>query len=200
MRASLFKIHNESGSVTIIAGLLILVVLTLIGISTTNTTRVELQIAANDQFSKIAFFNADSGLYGAPKLVSAVVNTSAVVPVAAAVGSVAPGVDYEPPTTGLTFFQQIMGYSAYDGGTADLNFGLGGITTLVDVRRDRQENIVGGSAEFASGAEGIGAGSTGGVALFYDMLANAQGPPAYSPSISQLGGEYRKVVGLAGGL
>ena len=198
MKAIQIIFQNEDGSVTIIAGLLILVVLTLIGISATNTTRVELQIAANDQFSKIAFFNADSGLYGAPKVISAVVNTSAQVPVGG--GTDAVGVAYLAPTTQLTFFQQVMGYLAYDGGAADVGFAPGGITTSVDVRRDRQENIVGGSAEFASGAEGIGAGSTGGVALFYDMRSDAQGPPAYNPSIAQLGGEYRKVVGLAGGL
>ena len=194
------KINNQNGSVTIIAGLLILVVLTLIGISATSTTTVELQIAANDQFSKIAFFNADSGLYGTPKLISTVINTSAQAPVGANPGSTALGMAYVAPTTQLTFFQQVMGYLAYDGGAADVSLVPGGITTSVDVRRDRSENIVGGSAEFASGAEGIGTGSTGGVALYYAMRSDAQGPPLYRPSISQLGAEYRKVVGLAGGL
>jgi Tfp pilus assembly protein PilX len=194
------KVNNQNGSVTIIAGLLILVVLTLIGISATSTTTVELQIAANDQFSKIAFFNADSGLYSTPKLISTVINTSAQAPVAANLGSTAPGMDYVAPTTQLTFFQQVMGYLAYDGGAVDVTLAPGGITTSVDVRRDRSENIVGGSAEFASGAEGIGTGSTGGVALYYAMRSDAQGPPLYRPSISQLGAEYRKVVGLAGGL
>ena len=192
------KINNQNGSVTIIAGLLILVVLTLIGISATSTTTVELQIAANDQFSKIAFFNADSGLYGTPKVISEVINTSAEVPVGAATNAI--GVAYLAPTTQTTFFQQVMGYLAYDGGAADVSLVPGGITTSVDVRRDRSENIVGGSAEFASGAEGIGTGSTGGVALYYAMRSDAQGPPLYRPSISQLGAEYRKVVGLAGGL
>ncbi len=198
MQATASKIQNENGSVTIIAGLMILVILTLIGISSTNTTVVELQIAANDQFSKIAFFNADSGLYGVPKVISAVVNTSAQVPVGG--GTDAIGVAYLAPTTQTTFFQQVMGYLAYDGGTADVGLAPGGITTSVDVRRDRQQNIVGGSAEFAGGAQGVGGGSTGGCALFFDMRSDALGPPAYNPSIAQLGGEYRKVVGLAGGL
>ncbi len=198
MKAIHCKLQNQDGSVTIVAGLLILVVLTLIGISATNTTKVELQIAANDQFSKIAFFNSDSGLYGAPKVISTIINTSAQYALG---GADSPGVQYAPGgTPQLQFFEQVMGYRVYDGGVPDLDFSPGGITTLVDARRDRQENIVGGSAEFASGAEGIGAGSTGGVALFYDMRSNAQGPPAYNPSIAQLGGEYRKVVGLAGGL
>jgi len=198
MKAMRLEIQNENGSVTIIAALLILVVLTLIGISATNTTVTELQIASNDQFSKIAFFNGDSGLYGAPKVISTIINTSAEYVLG---GADSPGVQYAPGgTTQPQFFQQVMGYMPYDGGVADLDFEPGGILTTVDARRDRQANIVGGAAEFGSGAEGIGAGSTGGVAIFYDMLADAQGPPAYNPTIAQLGGEYRKVVGLAGGL
>jgi hypothetical protein len=192
------KNQNETGSVTIIAALMILVILTLIGITATSTTIVELQIAANDQFHEIAFYNADSGLYGSPKVISSVVNTSAPVPVGG--GTTATGVTYLAPTTSMTFYRQIMGYAAYDGGSEDISFDPAGISTNVDVRRDREENIVGGSVEFASGAEGIGTGSTGGIALFYDMRSNGQGPPAYNPSISRLGAEYRKVVGLAGGL
>jgi len=194
------KIHNETGSVTIIAALLILVILTLIGISATSTTTVELQIAANDQFHKIAFYNADSGLYGSPKMVSSVVNTSAPVPVGG--GTTATGVAYLAATADPadTFYRQVLGYDAYDGGAEDISFNPAGIDTDVDVRKDREENIAGGSTEFGSGAEGIGTGATGGVALYYDVRSNAQGPPAYNPSISRLGAEYRKVLGLAGGL
>lgn len=192
------KIHNETGSVTIIAALLILVILTIIGISASSTTTVELQIAANDQFHKIAFYNADSGLYGSPKMVSSVVNTSAPVPVGG--GTTATGVAYLAPTTANTFYRQVLGYDIYDGGAEDITFNPGGIDTDVDVRKDREENIAGGSTEFGSGAEGIGTGSTGGVALYYDVRSNAQGPPAYNPSIARLGAEYRKVLGLAGGL
>ena len=106
----LLKNKNETGSVTIIAALMILVILTLIGISATSTTVVELQIAANDQFHKIAFYNADSGLYGSPKVVSAVVNDSAPVPVGG--GTIATGVAYVAPTTSMIFYRQVMGYAA----------------------------------------------------------------------------------------
>ena len=193
-------LKNEDGAVTIIAGLLILVILTLIGISATNTTTVELKIAANDQFHKIAFFNADSGLYETPKVISSVVNTSAQVPLGP--GFDHTGVQYLPSTAAkqTEFYRQVMGYLTYDGGATDITFVPGGINTQVDVRRDRAQNIGGGSAEFAAGAEGIGSGSTGGVAIFYDMSSNAQGPPTFSPSISRLGAEYRKILGLAGGL
>jgi len=189
---------NESGGVTIVAAILILVILTIIGISATNTTMVELNIAASDQFHKIAFYNADSGLYAAPKIISEAVNTSG--PVATGTGTMAVGAGYVAPGTSNLFYRQIMGFDAYDGGVADLDFSAGGISVQVDVRRDRQENIAGGGVEFGSGAEGIGTGSFGGVAVFYDMRADGQGPPANRPSLSNLGGMYRKVVGMAGGL
>ncbi len=189
---------NEDGFATIIAAILILVVLTLLGLTATNSTVVELMIAASNQFQKIAFYNADSGLYGTPKIISGVVNTSAAVPVGG--GTTAVGIAYVAPTTSATFYRQVMGYQGYDGGAADVSLVPGGINTSVDVRRDRAVNIAGGSAEFASGAEGVGAGVAGGVAVYFEMRSDAQGPPTYSPSISRLGAEYRKVVGLAGGL
>ena len=55
-------IQDESGSVTIIAAILILVIVTLVGLSAMDTTTVELTIAGNDQRSRIAFYNADSGV------------------------------------------------------------------------------------------------------------------------------------------
>ena len=51
-------IDNQRGSALVIA-LLMLVVLTLIGISATTTTTFELQIATNDKLFKSAFYAAD---------------------------------------------------------------------------------------------------------------------------------------------
>ena len=52
------KLNNQRGSALVIA-LLMLVVLTLIGISATTTTTFELQIAGNDKLFKRAFYAAD---------------------------------------------------------------------------------------------------------------------------------------------
>jgi len=54
-------LKNEKGSVIIFA-LMILVLLTLIGISATKTTNVELQIAGNETAYKKALYNADAGI------------------------------------------------------------------------------------------------------------------------------------------
>lgn len=54
----LFK--NEDGSV-IVAAMLVLVLLTIIGISATSTSNIELNIVTNTQLHKMAFFTAESG-------------------------------------------------------------------------------------------------------------------------------------------
>lgn len=51
---------NEDGFLLVIT-MLILVVLTLIGISATNLSRIELQIAGNDRLHKETFYQADGG-------------------------------------------------------------------------------------------------------------------------------------------
>jgi hypothetical protein len=192
-------LQNEEGSVIVVV-LFILVIVTLIGISDTSNTVVELQIASNDQLQKIAFYNADSGIYGTPKLISNAVNTMLDPPVATDTGSIAPGIEYLPDDGSYvanTFYRQIVGFDAYDGGTNDISFAPGGIAVDVDVERRRQRNLVGSGTEFASGSEGMGSGSVGGVAIFYGMNANGTGP---RNSASNLTAEYRKVIGVPGGL
>jgi len=53
-------VNNQRGSALIVA-LLMLVVLTLLGISSTTTSTVELQISGNDKLYKSSFFAADGG-------------------------------------------------------------------------------------------------------------------------------------------
>ncbi len=61
-------LNNQRGSALIIA-LLMLVVLTLIGISATTTTTFELQISGNDKLYKRSFFAADGGTSAGSELV-----------------------------------------------------------------------------------------------------------------------------------
>lgn len=189
-------LQNEEGSVIVMA-LIILVVLTLIGISASSTSVVELQIASNDHFYKIAFYNADSGIYGTPKLISNAINNSSEPVVGANPGSIAQGIDYLPDDgtyVADTFYRQVLGYDAYDGGANDVTF-ASSISVEVDVERLGQQSIAGGGAEFLSGASGIGI--AGSVAIFYGMDADGSGP---RNSISNLMAQYRKVVGMPGGL
>jgi hypothetical protein len=95
-----------------------------------------------------------------------------------------------------TFYREIMGFDAYDS-SPDIRFILGGFNVNVDVKHAGQVIIAGGSAEFASGAEGVGSGSAGGVGIIYEMDSLGQGPSA---AVSNVDAVYRKVIGTAGGL
>jgi len=53
-------VHNDDGY-AIITAMLILVILSLIGVSATNNASMESQIASNSQVHKMAFYAADSG-------------------------------------------------------------------------------------------------------------------------------------------
>ena len=53
------QIHNEEGS-AIVVTIIVLVVLTILGLSLTTTSVTEVQIASNDQFYKIAFMTAEA--------------------------------------------------------------------------------------------------------------------------------------------
>ncbi len=176
---------SEKGSALVIA-LLIMVMLTIMGLAVTNTTEIDVQISKNDQFFKRAFYNADSGVYASPKVISRCLDNGNEVTIS--------GVTYLG--TGGTFYREIMGYDAHDS-DKDLRFVLSGFNVDVDVNRTGQKNLAGGGVEFASGAEGMGVGSAGGVAVFYDLDSLGRGP---SGSQSEVIAEYRKVIGVVGGL
>ena len=61
-------LRNERGSALVVA-LLMLVVLTLIGISASTTTTFELQISGNDKLYKMAFYQADGGTEAGAELI-----------------------------------------------------------------------------------------------------------------------------------
>jgi hypothetical protein len=178
-------LRSEKGSVMVVA-LLVLIILTIIGIGANNTTSTDIQIAANEKFHKVAFYNADAGVYGTPKIVSSAIDGGA-----------------NPTGTGFTyldagtdaFFRELMGYDS-DDSTTDLSFSLGGESIAVDVQRDRAEPLAGGGAEFAAGAEGVGSGSAGGFAVYFDLDSFGSGP---RNAMSNIGAEYRK-VNVPGGL
>jgi len=177
---------GEKGSVLILA-LIMLVFLTLLGVASTTTTQIELQVAGNHHFHKVAFYNADSGVYTVPKIIRRTVDEAAQPTIT--------GITYLDTVSGV-FYREVMGYNAHDA-TKDIQFTLGGRLVQVDVERNRQISLAGGGVEFAAGAEGVGAGSTGGVAVIYRMASLGQGPAA---SLSGVTAEYRLVPGVAGGM
>ena len=60
MKNIVYDIANDRGSALVVA-LLILVLLTLMGISATTTSTIEVQMAGNEKFHEMAFYAAESG-------------------------------------------------------------------------------------------------------------------------------------------
>jgi len=83
MRNSILKNQNEQGSVTVIA-LMILVVLTLLGITITRTSTIDVRIAGNEIFYKQDFYVAEGGIHREAAEVGSgnypVMNINATVP------------------------------------------------------------------------------------------------------------------------
>ena len=185
MSPLLKTVRNEKGSMMVVV-LLILVILTLVGITAATTSKVEVQVAGNQKFHKIAFHHADSGIYTTPKLISAAFDTGTELSVS--------GISYLGSTG--DFYREIMGYDSHDS-ERDVRITLAGYDVDMDVNRLGTETLAGSGAEFASGAEGIGVGSTGGVAVVYGLDSLGEGP---SKSFSNIAAVYRKIVGTPGGL
>ncbi len=191
-----FVLNNEKGSVIVVA-LLLLVFLTLIGIGATTTSTTDIQIVRNEKSHKVAFYQADSGVYSTPKLISESIEQAAN-PTQDATSGTAININYLDTDDAATssFYNELMGYQANDA-DRDIGYTLGNYNVQVDVQRDRAESLVGGGAEFGAGAEGVGVGATGGVAIYYDMDSEGNGPDSATSNVLA---SYRKVIGTAGGL
>jgi len=194
---------NERGSILVIV-LLILALVTIMGISANTSTEIEIQVARNDRFYKEAFYNADSGVHLSPKLVSACVNTGEPVSDLSQVAYLDTSGQPDPADNTLDdiFFYEIMGFEEILGrdphdAARDILFSLAGHDVQVDIERSGQESLAGGGVEFGSGAEGVGVGSTGGVALLYTLDSAGAGPGSSQADIEAV---YRLVPGVAGGL
>jgi len=207
------KSRKETGSVLVIS-LLFMVVLSLIGVFAMNTSTVEQDIAANDKFHKMAFYNADSGIFVVPKLIHEclmeygenlpVIPGGILVPADNAAG-------WDIVGSGNGSFYERMMYVDADPLSLNpdiiLDFEGNGIVddtdTLIDVVRQggsgswaRQK--AGGGAEFSSAGRGIGRGGSGGSAdIVYTF--NSWGF-ALSNSQSLITAEYNKVPDVPGGL
>ncbi len=186
------QLDNQNGSIIFIA-MVILLLLTVLGITSITNTSIELKIAGNDKLHKIAFNNADSGVYGIPKLISETVNENEPY-----IGSMFSYIPIPPDDGSSHFHRQVLGYDTYDGGNSDVSFAFDSQNgAQIDVERLRSENLAGGGAEFAAGSEGLGVGSVGGVAVYYAMDSQGTAP---NSAVSTVVADYRKVVGVAGGL
>ncbi len=195
-------IANEEGSVIIVA-LLVLTIVTIIGISATSTSVLEQQIATNDKLHKITFCTAESGAYAISKLISSCMNENEEPSGTTTLTSTSDYNAYDSNKLVFTnvsdFWDLIMGYSASTlDNTKDATMNLDSGTVLIDVVRfSGSSAVAGGGAEFATGSEGAGVGSSGGVSMYFGV--DSQGSAGRGSKLT-LGVNYKKIVGVPGGL
>lgn len=186
-------IKNENGSAIIIA-LVVLLAVTIMAIATSNNSITELLISGNDVVKKISFFNADAGVFAVPKVISRSVNDRETpFALSPPFTFLDPGVS-DTTAGSITFFRELAGFEDYDD-TQDIAFQNDDInTTEIDVERLGSFTLVGGGAEFGSGAEGQGTSLKG---LRFNMLSTGTGQKNAETIIES---RYLKVLGTAGGL
>ena len=185
-------LNNQDGSAIVIA-LIILVSLTVIGIGVSNISIEDQFIAGNDVVKKISFFNSDAGVFAVPKVISRSVNDRAT-PANMTPPFVFTDVGVDTTTTDRTFYRELSGLSDYDT-DGDISFQNDGTNnTTVDIQRLGSFSLVGGGAEFASGAEGHGTSLKG---IRYMMTSTGTAP---KNAVTIIQARYLKVLGTAGGL
>lgn len=187
---------KEEGTVLIMA-LLLLAVMGIIGVTASMTSRTEITISTNTRVSRQAFYASDSGIEMSPKIISRILEEGAN-----------PFIEDRRIDPGLR--DEIRGYSeeadvddrvvpTLSNPDIEYTLNIASLSTVsVDIDRAAGARFMpGGGVQFASGAEGIGTGSLGGVLILYDLnsLGTSQGSAR-----SHIDARYRKVLGTAGGM
>ena len=185
--------HDENGSVLIMV-LILLAVMSVIGLTASMTSRTEIAISHNERLSKRAFYAADSGVAIAPFIVSQVIEQGSAPTI--------PNIQLS-----ASLMNEVMGYLYEDASVdsvtptivnPDVKQTIGEVSYNMDIDRDPSgpRYMPGGGVQFASGAEGVGAGTAGGIQIFYsfDIAGNVESTNA----ISHIDAYYRKVAGVAG--
>jgi PilX N-terminal len=219
------QIHNERGFV-LITSLLIMLVLTIIGISVTTNTSIELQIAGNDKINKKTFYEAEGGAVLGTEIVEQSFNcptgfnesnpgenaadlSSTLVPTAAVrvyqhfeAGARTGNIllqDNDDPHGNTDPNEVTIGTVA----TADVAYPIAADGTIpaVDVGHlyysGETEMLPGGSLQMAAGYEGKGkAAAQGGVGKMVNIYSQFNGQ-SNSESIILFG--WRHLVGAEGG-
>ncbi len=188
---------QENGSIIVIA-LVILMMMTVIGISLTTTASIELQIAGNDKLHKGAFYQADGGLEIAAEMVEQ--NIGCMSGFTANDGDdavIGDDADSAVRVDNLAFWQKVDATVPSDanrdfyfpnnyGSSAHTNITIGGNSSYSK----------GSAIQMVSGYEGKGKGAgAGGSYIMYDVFAQHVGP-SNSESIVQV--QWRHVIGQEG--
>ncbi len=167
------RLRNESGSALIMA-IMMLVLLTIIGISALNNTDLELSIAGNEKAHKMAFYFAEGGNEVSKELVEVAIEERGWLDVTGTTITI----DKVNVTDKDFFLSQIdsVANSIYPDAAnrdATVNFGTGTTGLLFDVNTVLSS---GGAVQMIAGYEGKGKGAaSGGAWLIYDIRSQHDG-------------------------
>lgn len=175
-------LNNEKGTI-LITMLLLMIIVTLIGVIAINTATVDIQITGNTKRESIAMGAAEAGVdLSIPIIENSVSAGGLVTPTTAdnnATSFTISGNTITPDASleGEIFEDQTAAILEGFDAPADISiasFGTDSAGINIDIDRMYSYMIPGGSIEFASGYEGIGAGAAGGgVGILYKI--NSQG-------------------------
>ena len=182
MGKKLRLLANEKGS-TLIITMLIMVILTIVSVALSNTSRTEIQIAANDHFYRMAFHNADSGINITSKLFKAFFEENfdgTPLPI------IFPDDDSEE-----AFREEALGFDLPDAGK------VGSVQVVVDeeycvIEKNQVIEACGVTAEvdFLERRHTIGSEVNTSLSFIYDMETWGEGP---KNSVANIQAVYRHV-------
>jgi Tfp pilus assembly protein PilX len=146
-------LNNESGSV-LVAALMIMVLLTIIGITASRTTNTELMIAENDSRHKRSFFSADGGTEGGVELLKQSIHGEN--------HDNQDGVTIADPPNPF-YLNTASGDVKPSKTNKDVTIAsLGGSDVYLRIFEDRTEFATGAGLAIAAGYQGMGKGAAGG--------------------------------------
>ncbi len=185
-------VFNNSGS-TLIVMLLVMVSLTAVCLLASNISVYEMQVAGNDKFYRVAFYNADGSIYGVAKLISGIHDDGKIE---AGPGETAPGISYlnTESDPAEQFLQQLLNKANKpNADDVDIEFiqpdpsNPYNLQSRVIVNRIDTIIQAGGGAEFGNASEGAAA-----QAFFERYRLRAEGQNPSNTTKSNVIAEYWK--------
>jgi hypothetical protein len=164
MNSKGWLLKNEDGTVLIIA-LMMLVMLTVIGISASNISNIEIQIAGNDKFYKRAFYAADGGSEIGAELIEKTLETRSLTTAGTVTVSNPNFWIQDPQIAPLSSADDVTVSNVASGQVGLKMYGNSALSS-------------GGAIQLIAGYEGKGKGAGGsGAYMVYDIESRSTTPP-----------------------
>ena len=189
-------LKNEGGFVMVMT-MMVLLLVTVIGLTMIDTSTFELKFAGNDKSARTALYMADSSAYTTPKLIVETLTESAEPSYPNLVWWDEAAGAYVANDPNNVFYQEVSGFVDLNLGQPEFRLTMTDGLVDCDLVGQQAGQNVGGGAEFASGAAGFGVGSVGGANLTFDINCTGTTPNNSQANVQT---RYRKILGAAGGL